>query len=125
ATRRFVDEVAFVMNKETRDSLRRAQRQLRDDFQFRAAVMQRSTSAALDAAGRAARLSPAEQTARAARLAAEAEQLRTIRSSVRDLAATGARVAAGAAAGTGIGLLADHAMHHDVPDDPAPGDGHD
>jgi len=125
ATRRFVDEVAFVMNKETRDSLRRAQRQLRDDFQFRATVMQRSSSAALDAAGRAARLSPAEQAERAARLAAEAEQLRTIRSSVRDLAATGARVAAGAAAGTGIGMLADHAMHHDVPDDPAPEDGHD
>jgi hypothetical protein len=116
ATRRFVDEVAFVMNKETRDSLRRAQRQLRDDFQYRATVMQRSSSAALDAANRAARLTPAEQAARAARLAAEAEQLRTIRSTMREVAATGVRAAAGVATGAGIGLIVDHAIHDGPPD---------
>jgi hypothetical protein len=116
ATRRFVDEVAFVMNKETRDSLRRAQRQLRDDFQYRATVMQRSSSAALDAANRAARLTPAEQAARASRLAAEAEQLRTIRSTMREVAATGVRAAAGVATGAGIGLIVDHAIHDGPPD---------
>ncbi len=127
ATRRFVDEVAFVMNKETRDSLRRAQRQLRDDFQYRATVMQRSSIAALDAANRAARLTPAEQAARAARLAAEAEQLRTIRSTMREVASTGVRAAAGVATGAGIGLLVDHAIH-DGPDDgtsDVPDGGHD
>ena len=37
AAGKFVDEVAFEMNKDTRDGLRRTQRRLRDEFQSRAA----------------------------------------------------------------------------------------
>ena len=47
AARKFVDEVAFVMNKDTRDGLRRTQRRLRDEFQARAGSIQASTRAAL------------------------------------------------------------------------------
>ena len=45
AVRRFVEEVAFIMNKQTRDGLRSTQRQLRDDFQARAMLMDRSAGA--------------------------------------------------------------------------------
>lgn len=53
AVRRFVDEVAFVMNKQTRDGLRTTQRQLRDDFQQRALLLQASATAAVAAARKA------------------------------------------------------------------------
>lgn len=106
AIRRYVDEVAFVMNKDTRDSLRQTQRQLRDDFQQRASLIHRSAAAALSAADRSARLAPAEQSARATQLAAEGERLRSLRSGLREVARAGARPAAGAAAGIGVGVLA-------------------
>ncbi|MGB5951163.1 MAG: dynamin family protein [Ornithinimicrobium sp.] len=75
AARRFVDEVAFVMNKESRDGLRDTQRRLRDDFAARAAMLSRSSQTALDAVNRAAHLSPAERDARAEALSREAKQL--------------------------------------------------
>ncbi len=80
AARKFVDEVAFVMNKETRDSLRRTQRLLRADLQSRATVIHRSTTAAMDAAQRAAQLAPREQSVRSEQLTAESERLQSIRS---------------------------------------------
>jgi GTPase SAR1 family protein len=85
AARKFVEEASFVMNKESRDALRKTQRQLRDNFQQRAALMHRSTTSALDAATRAARLDPAARTARADELAAETEQLRSIKSRLGEL----------------------------------------
>ena len=63
AVRRFVDEVAFIMNKQTRDGLRSTQRQLRDDFQARAMLMDRSAGQALEAARRTSGLD-AERAAR-------------------------------------------------------------
>ncbi|WP_133977444.1 dynamin family protein [Kribbella voronezhensis] len=93
AVRRYIDEVAFVMNKDTRDSLRKTQRQLRDDFQERAGLIHRSATAALTAADRTAKLPPAEQSARAAQLAAETERLRSMRTDLRELALAGARPA--------------------------------
>jgi GTPase SAR1 family protein len=110
ATRRYIDEVAFVMNKDTRDSLRKTQRQLRDDFQERASLIHRSAAAALTAADRSSRLAPSEQSARAAQLAAEGERLRSLRSGLRGVAIAGARPAVGAAAGIGIGSLAGGAV---------------
>ncbi len=68
AAGKFVDEVAFEMNKDTRDGLRRTQRRLRDEFQSRAGSIQASTSAALAAARRASDLPPDVQAARAAQL---------------------------------------------------------
>ena len=112
AVRRYVDEVAFVMNKDTRDSLRKTQRQLRDDFQERAGLIQRSATAALTAADRSARLAPSEQSARAAQLSVEGERLRSMRSGLREVALAGARPAVGAAAGIGIGVQV-HAMIDD------------
>ena len=50
AAGKFVDEVAFEMNKDTRDGLRRTQRRLRDEFQARAGSIQASARAALEAA---------------------------------------------------------------------------
>ena len=58
AAGKFVDEVAFEMNKDTRDGLRRTQRRLRDEFQSRAGSIQASTGAALAAARRASDLPP-------------------------------------------------------------------
>ena len=50
AARRYVEEVGFIMNKESRDALRRTQRFLRDDFQLRAISLHRSSTTALGAA---------------------------------------------------------------------------
>jgi GTPase SAR1 family protein len=104
AVRRYVDEVAFVMNKDTRDSLRKTQRQLRDDFQERAGLIHRSATAALSAADRSSRLAPQAKAARAAELSAENERLRSLRSGLREVALAAARPGIGAAAGIGIGV---------------------
>lgn len=89
AAGKFVDEVAFEMNKDTRDGLRRTQRRLRDEFQSRAGSIQASTSAALAAARRASQLSPDAQAARAAQLDQETQQLGRIRDGMRTLATAG------------------------------------
>lgn len=115
AARKFVDEVAFIMNKETRDGLRRAQRVLRDDLQARASAMHRSTAAAIQAAQRATTLAPEEQAARSGQLAAESGRLRSIRSNMKEYAAVGARstVAAGLGVGVGVGV---HYVGHEIAD---------
>jgi hypothetical protein len=95
AVRRYIDEVAFVMNNDTRDSLRKTQRQLRDDFQERAGLIHRSATAALTAADRTAKLPPAEQSARAVQLSAENDRLRSMRSGLREVALAGARSGGG------------------------------
>ena len=75
AVRRFIDEVAFVLNKETRDVLRTAQRHLRDDFQSRAKQLERSAYEAMEArpttrwSGRGAARCPGEGAARTRRSA--------------------------------------------------------
>jgi hypothetical protein len=90
AASKFVDEVAFEMNKDTRDGLRRTQRRLRDEFQARAGSIQTSTAAALEAARRASTLTPTAQAARAAELDEETSQLGRIRDRMRSLATSGA-----------------------------------
>ena len=110
AVRRYVDEVAFVMNKDTRDSLRKTQRQLRDDFQERAGLIHRSATAALSAADRSSRLAPEAKATRAAELSAENERLRSLRSGLREVAMAGTRPAIGAAAGIWIGVSVKAAM---------------
>ena len=59
AARRYVEEVGFIMNKESRDALRRTQRFLRDDFQLRAVSLHRSSTSALGAARQAMQLTGA------------------------------------------------------------------
>jgi hypothetical protein len=85
AAHKFVDEVAFEMNKSTRDGLRRTQRRLRDEFQSRASTIQTSTSAALAAARRASNLPADEGMARAAKLDQESYKLGRIRQDLRSL----------------------------------------
>ena len=75
AARRYVEEVGFIMNKESRDALRRTQRFLRDDFQMRAISLHRSSTNALGAARQAMQLSGPERSARVSQLRSEAAQL--------------------------------------------------
>jgi len=86
AAGKFVEEVAFEMNKDTRDGLRRTQRRLRDEFQARAVSIQTSTGAALEAARRASSLPPTARAARTAKLDGETRQLGEIRSQMHSLA---------------------------------------
>ena len=89
AARRYVEEVGFIMNKESRDALRRTQRFLRDDFQERAVSLHRSSTTALGAARQAMRLSGPQRSARVTQLRAEAEQLRQVDARMADLVAAG------------------------------------
>lgn len=85
AARRFVDEVAFLMNKQSRDGLRATQRQLRDDFQARAMLLQRSVTTSLEAARQAAELDEKDQAARRTELASLDERLREVRAAAREM----------------------------------------
>ena len=71
AARKFIDEVGFIMGKETQDALRRTQRTLRDEFQARAAVLHRSAGRALGAATEAGRLPEAQRRQRQLELSAQ------------------------------------------------------
>lgn len=79
AARKYVEEVGFVMNKETRDALRRTGRQLRDEFTLRASTLHRSSVGALAAAERAQTLAGPERAARAADLDRQAADLAGVR----------------------------------------------
>ena len=85
AVRRFVEEVAFIMNKQTRDGLRSTQRQLRDDFQARAILMDRSAARALEAAQRTSGLNAERLQARERELEVEDRRLDEVRTAAREL----------------------------------------
>jgi hypothetical protein len=85
AVRRYVEEVAFLMNKQTRDGLRSTQRQLRDDFQARAMLMDRSAVRALEAAQRTSGLDTETLRARERELQAEDRRLDEVRTAAREL----------------------------------------
>ncbi len=86
AVRRFIDEVAFVMNKETRDVLRAAQRHLRDDFQGRAMQLERSAYEAMEAARRLSELDETQLAARERELQTREGQLESVRAAAREVA---------------------------------------
>ena len=86
AVRRFIDEVAFVMNKETRDVLRAAQRHLRDDFQGRAMQLERSAYEAMEAARRLSELDETQLAARELELQTREGQLESVRAAAREVA---------------------------------------
>jgi hypothetical protein len=87
AARRFVDEVAFALNKETRDVLRTAQRHLRDDFQGRAQQLERSAHEAMVAARRLSQLDEGQRADRAHELRAREDRLESVRAAAREVAA--------------------------------------
>jgi hypothetical protein len=65
----------FIFGKDCMDSLRRTRRELRDEFQSRAAVLHASSQRALNSVERAVQLTPAEREARAAELAERRGQI--------------------------------------------------
>jgi dynamin family protein len=79
AMRRYCDEVNFVMGKDSRDTLRRIQRQLRDHYSGLAEELSRSTTEALAAASEAANRGQAERGRRLRDLDAELGRLRQLR----------------------------------------------
>jgi len=66
--RRFVDDVSFVVGKESRDRLKTIQRQLRDHYREIANQTTRSLNESLQAAVASARLQESERTTRVAEL---------------------------------------------------------
>jgi hypothetical protein len=82
AVRRYTDEVSFQLGKDSRDSLRRVQRQLRDHYTERAEALHRSTSEALRASTEAANADATQRDARAADARAELARIATLRQRV-------------------------------------------
>jgi GTPase SAR1 family protein len=101
AMRRYLDDVSFTVNKESRDAIRRVQRELRDEFTERAEQLQRSTREALVAAEAAAKQTAKEALTRIKAIDAELEQLGTVRKAADSLAA-----ACGSASGDSAGAAA-------------------
>jgi hypothetical protein len=79
AIRRYSDEVSFVTGKDSRDTLRRIQRQLRDHYSARADELNKSNSAALQSANDVAKRSQADREKRLKDLDAELTRLRMLR----------------------------------------------
>jgi uncharacterized membrane-anchored protein YhcB (DUF1043 family) len=78
AVRRYCDEVHFAIGKDSRDTLRRVQRQLRDHYGTRAEELNRSTAEALRSAGDNAQRSKAEREQRLRDVEAELARLRKL-----------------------------------------------
>jgi hypothetical protein len=75
AIRRYCDEVQFVMGKDSRDTLRRIQRQLRDHYGTRGEELNRTTAEALRSATEAAKRTQVERERRLKDLDAEIARL--------------------------------------------------
>jgi hypothetical protein len=87
AVRRHCDEVQFVMGKDSRDTLRRIQRQLRDHYTARAEELNRSTSQALNSASDAVKRNQSERGHRLKDLEAELARLTQLRQRAAAVAA--------------------------------------
>src|SRR4029079_11220509 len=97
--RKYADDLTFGVGKDSRDTLRRINRQLRDHFLNRAEELTASTSESLAAAQQAVRSSEAARTERRREVVALLEQLTIVRK--RLVAATATSTApAQAPAGT-------------------------
>ena len=86
AHRKYTDEVGFVVGKDSRDTLRRVQRRMRDFFATRADELHRSTSEALAAAQQAAKSDEATRTKRLRDVDAELERITVLRDKALALA---------------------------------------
>jgi GTPase SAR1 family protein len=86
AVRKYSDEVTFQVGKDSRDTLRQTQRQLRDYYTARAEELHRSTTEALAAATKAAQSNDADRTTRRRNIDAELTRLRALRTRVLTLA---------------------------------------
>ncbi|GAA4541576.1 dynamin family protein [Pseudonocardia xishanensis] len=78
AVRRHIDEVTFQVGKDSRDTLRRAQRQLRDHFTVLAEELSRSLAASVAAAQNAVATAASDRSKRIADLEAELGRVRAL-----------------------------------------------
>jgi hypothetical protein len=102
AVRRYCDDVTFIIAKDSRDTLRRIHRQLRDHYGDRADELDRSSTEALRAAREAATRGTAERERRLQDIAAELARLRELRRRAEAvLGATRSRPEPAVAAGGG------------------------
>ena len=85
AVRRYADDVIFQVSKETRDMLRRVQRDLRDHFTAAAEEMNRSLGNSMRAAERAVKTTKSDRERRMTEIKAELERLETLQQRVRTL----------------------------------------
>ncbi|GAB1510570.1 dynamin family protein [Actinophytocola sp. KF-1] len=79
AVRRYCDKVTFVAAKDSRDTLRRVQRELRDHYTALAEELNRSNAAALAAATEAANRTQTDRAKRLKDVDAELERIRKLR----------------------------------------------
>jgi hypothetical protein len=86
AHRKYTDEVGFVVGKDSRDTMRRVQRQLRDFFSARAEELHRSTAESLKAAQEAAKSDQATRQQRLRDVNAELERIAALRKRAADMA---------------------------------------
>jgi gas vesicle protein len=86
AHRKYTDELAFEVAKDSRDTIRRIQRQLRDQFAARAEELYRSTTDALQKAQQAVRVDESTREQRLADVEAELARVRGLRDEVLTLA---------------------------------------
>jgi hypothetical protein len=85
--RRFVDDVSFVVNKESRDRLKGIQRQLRDHYRGIANQTTRSLNESLQAMLTSARLEENERNQRVAELSRQLNILNQVSAKAAELAA--------------------------------------
>ncbi len=92
--RRYCDEVSFQVSKDSRDTLRRVQRQLRNHYSTRAEEMHVSTSQALKAAAEAVKIGQGERVARKKNIEAELGRIRALRAKAEAIVANPTQVGA-------------------------------
>jgi hypothetical protein len=85
AIRRYLDDVVFQVSKESRDMLRRVQRDLRDHFTSRAEELNRSLQLSLTSAQSSVNVSATERKRRLAEIPGELDKLEKLQQKVRTL----------------------------------------
>jgi GTPase SAR1 family protein len=86
AHRKYTDEVSFVVGKDSRDTLRRTQRRMRDFFAARAEELHRSTTTALAAAQQAVKSDASTRQKRLRDVDAELKRIAVLRDKAYALA---------------------------------------
>ncbi|MGH3908650.1 MAG: dynamin family protein [Pseudonocardiaceae bacterium] len=85
AVRRYVDDVIFQVGKESKDMLRRVQRDLRDHFTSQAEETNRSLGDSLRAAEKSVKTTKSDRDRRLAEISSELERLETLQKRVGTL----------------------------------------
>lgn len=91
AVRRYCDEVSFQVSKDSRDTLRLVQRQLRDHYSARAEELTKSTAEALKQANSAAKVAEQDRAKQLRDVTAELERIEGLRKRAQALVPAQAR----------------------------------